>query len=92
MARTHRGPVSVDHFAIVLAKNAFSFDSGLTAATVTPPRPFCGSATYCRGCEPGSQWTGDLSVLLPGIGRPIPLTGSDYRAGLETLPGGDGSG
>lgn len=87
-ARTHRGPVTVDHLAVALAKNAFSFDSALTTATVAPPQPFSGSATYCRACEAGSQWTGDLSVLLPGIGRPLALTGSRYRAGLRSLPGG----
>jgi hypothetical protein len=89
--RTHRGPVTVDHFAIALAKNVFSLDSGLTTATVTPPRPFRGSATYCRGCEGGSLWTGDLSVVLPGIGRPVALTGSSYRATLKSLVGGGDS-
>jgi hypothetical protein len=90
-ARTHRGPVTVDHLAVALAKNAFSFDSPLTTATVTPPKPFSGSATYCRACEAGSQWTGDLSVRLPGIGRPLALTGSDYHASLRSFAGAGGS-
>lgn len=84
-ARTQRGPVRVDHFAIAVAAGAFSFDSSLESATVTPPSPFHGSATYCRSCDASSQWTGDLSVRLPGIGHRIALTGPRYRASLRTL-------
>jgi hypothetical protein len=87
-ARTHRGAVTVDHFAIALAVNVFDFDSALATATVNPPRPFRGSATFCRTCATGSQWAGDLSVLLPGIARPVALTGSGYRTSLRSLTGG----
>jgi hypothetical protein len=90
-ARTHRGPVTVDHLAVALAVNIFSFDSALTTATVTPPSPFRSSATYCRACSPRSQWTGDLSVLLPGLAHPVALTGPAYRASLKSFAGGGGS-
>jgi hypothetical protein len=86
-ARTHRGSVTVDHLAVALAKNALSFDRTLTTATVDPPRPFTGNAAYCRTCATGSRWTGDLSVLLPGIDGPIAMTGSDYRPTLKSLVG-----
>lgn len=90
--RTHRGPVTVDHFAMVFAINVFEFDDALTTATVSPPSPFRGTATYCRTCVGGSQWTGNLSVLLPGIGRPLDLTGPRYRTSLKSLAaGGEGS-
>lgn len=90
-ARTDRGSVTVDHLAIGLAANAFSFDGALTSATVNPPSPFRGSATYCRSCAAGSQRTGDLGVLLPGIGHPVALTASAYRASLRSLAGGGAS-
>jgi hypothetical protein len=86
-AETRRGSVKVDHLAVALAVDAFRFDSTLDSATVTPPNPFHGSATYCRSCAAGSQWTGDLSVRLPGIGRPIALTGSRYRVSLRSSVG-----
>lgn len=87
-AETRRGPVKIDHVAVALAVGAFSFDSALDSATLTPPKPFHGSATYCRSCEASSRWTGDLSVRLPGIGHPIALTGSRFRVSLRQLVGG----
>lgn len=90
-ARTHRGALTVEHLAVALARNALSFDSALTSATVDPPRPFTGTATFCRTCEAASRWTGDLRVLLPGIGPPVKLTGSRYDASLKSFAGGGGS-
>lgn len=87
-ARTRRGPVSIDHIAVALVAGAFTFDSALDSATVTPPTPFLGSATYCRSCDANSRWSGDLSVRLPGIGHPIALTGSRFRASLRSVVGG----
>jgi hypothetical protein len=87
VARTWRGSVSIEHLAIVLATNAFSFDSALDSATLTPPHPFQGSATYCRSCEASSRWTGDLRVRLPGIRHPIVLAGSRYRVSLRSFTG-----
>lgn len=86
-AETRRGSVKVDHLAVALAEDAFRFDSTLDSATVTPPNPFHGSATYCRSCAAGSQWTGDLSVRLPGIGHPIALSGSRFGVSLRSFVG-----
>jgi hypothetical protein len=86
-AETRRGSVTIDHIAVALAEDAFRFDSSLDSATVTPPNPFHGSATYCRSCAAGSQWTGDLSVRLPGIRRSIALTGSRFRVSLRSFVG-----
>jgi hypothetical protein len=51
-------------------------------ATVAPPPPFSGTATYERtpGRKTGS-WSGDLAVELPGRGK-LSLTDPTYRAKL----------
>lgn len=85
---TRRGPVKVVHVAVTLAENAFTSDSALSTATATPPEPFSGSATFCRACAAGSQWTGDLSVSLPGITAPVKLAGPGYDVSLKSFVGG----
>jgi hypothetical protein len=79
----------------------------LTEATLAPPAPFSGSATFHLEGPNAASWTGDLAVELPGLGT-VPLTGEGIDAGLckgrshctETLPrelqrllesGGEGS-
>lgn len=51
------------------------------AMTVEPPAPFSGSATFELTSRTHAEWSGDLSVALPGFGR-VPLTGNGIRAGL----------
>jgi hypothetical protein len=56
----------------------FRFDRDLRTATVTPPAPFSGTATFRRGAK-GSKpiWSGSLSVSFPG--RPgVPLIGAAF--------------
>jgi hypothetical protein len=50
-------------------------------ATVVPPPPFSGTATYEK--QPGGAvtWSGDLAVELPGRGT-FPLADSSYQAEL----------
>lgn len=60
----------------------FEFDPALSTATVQPPGPFSGTATYSRSAEPQSRWTGDLSVDLPGRAN-LPLTGARFGVSLE---------
>lgn len=52
-----------------------------TTATVAPPPPFSGTATYEK--QPGGAvtWSGDLAVELPGRGT-LSLTDATYRAEL----------
>jgi len=50
-------------------------------ATVSPPAPFSGTATFEEQADGTARWSGDLKVELPGRGA-IPLTGPDYRARL----------
>jgi hypothetical protein len=72
--------------AAALAPSAyFVFDSGLTQATVAPPAPFSGSATFQRNAGGSSStWTGDLAVSLPGLGT-VSLTAPRARAQLAPL-------
>jgi hypothetical protein len=64
-----------------------------TEATLSPPAPFSGSATFHLDTPKSASWTGDLAVELPGLGK-TPLTGKQIYAGLchgrsdctETLP------
>jgi hypothetical protein len=48
-------------------------------ATVTPPAPFSGSATFLQESGQPPTWTGDLRVDLPGFGT-VPLTGPGVKA------------
>jgi hypothetical protein len=107
--------------AFMVYRRAFVFDSGrdaatnfltpnqqepLTEATIEPPAPFSGSATFRLEGPKTASWTGDLAVELPGAGK-LPLTGDNVYAGAcrgrsnctktlpkplsELLEAGDGS-
>ena len=65
-----------------------------TEATVTPPAPFQGSATFKLESPTTASWTGDLSVEIPTLGK-VPLTVPGTWSTLcqgsactETLPPG----
>jgi hypothetical protein len=80
-----RGRMQVVRFAFKSAgERTFSFDESLSGATIAPPSPFAGTATFQR--NPGGEPTlsGSLSVALPGTAR-IPLVGAGYRARLYRL-------
>jgi hypothetical protein len=63
----------------------FVFDPGLTQATLAPPAPFSGSASFQRGAGgTDSTWSGDLGVTLPGLGF-VSLAGPGTRAQLAHL-------
>ncbi|HEY5053567.1 MAG TPA: hypothetical protein VII45_09190 [Solirubrobacterales bacterium] len=49
----------------VAPPNAFVYDTRAGTATIRPPAPFSGSATYSRHSAIGG-WAGDLSVDFPG--------------------------
>jgi hypothetical protein len=50
-------------------------------ATVEPPTPFTGSATFHLDSPHSSSWTGTLGVELPGIGE-VALAGSTFSSAL----------
>ena len=60
---------------------AFDYDPFLRRATVEPPAPFSGSATFRRLATPANRWTGDLAVDFPGE-PDVALTGPGFSAGL----------
>lgn len=62
--------------------SGFEFDPALSTATLHPPEPFSGAATYSAAAEPQSRWSGDLSVDLPGYAN-LPLTGTRFSVSLE---------
>ena len=61
-------------------RTAFHYSSKLRTATLRPPRPFSGRASFRRGRRTG-RWMGDLTVDLPGRSG-VRLTGRDLRASL----------
>ena len=80
-ARIERRPtMRVYRFAYAFGdETTFLCDEELTWATVEPPRPFSGSASFSRSAQ--STWIGSLGVELPGVGI-VPLTGDEYAARL----------
>jgi hypothetical protein len=52
-----------------------------TMASVTPPAPFSGSASFQRELGSSASWTGTLATELPGIG-PVSLAGPEFSASL----------
>jgi hypothetical protein len=62
--------------------DALRFDSELRSATLSPPAPFAGHATYRRHAAPDRRWTGNLTVDLPGDAD-YPLIGPGFRVTLE---------
>jgi hypothetical protein len=63
----------------------FTFDSGLTSATLTPPAPFTGSGTYARNADGSTSWLGTIAVPFSGVGV-IPLTGPTFEGQLGSRP------
>ena len=61
-------------------------------ATVRPPAPFSGEATFRLDTPTSASWTGDMALAVPGIGE-VPLAGPGTWANIcegttcsETLP------
>jgi hypothetical protein len=77
--------MQIARYALTIAREqAFSFDNALDSATIAPPRPFSGSATYQGSTGAPPTWIGDLAVSLPGTER-LSLVGPDYRPRLYRL-------
>jgi hypothetical protein len=73
--------------AVAGPTRSFLFEDNLRTATVQPPAPFSGSASFERVARGRKTWTGDLSVSLPG--RPgVSLAGPEFEpALLHEIPG-----
>lgn len=65
--------------SMLVGAAAFDYDPRLRFASVAPPAPFSGRATFRRDSAPAGRWTGNLAVDLPG--RPnLRLTGQRLTA------------
>jgi hypothetical protein len=94
------GAFQVDRSASVFATRAAdafrvpNLAEPLAEATLEPPAPFSGTATFKLEGPQTASWTGDLTVELPGLAK-LPLTGKKILAGIckgrtnctDTLPG-----
>ncbi len=80
--REQVGPIRIQRAVQGAAPaNAFAYEPDLHTATVSPPFPFSGSATFRRGTEPANRWTGSLTLDFPGHSG-VPLAGAAVRAHL----------
>jgi hypothetical protein len=61
---------------------SFEVLDDLSSATVAPPKPFAGTASFVRNADGSTEWSGTLSVVLPGV-RSIALAGPAFTADLE---------
>jgi len=78
-----RGQIRVDRFAFVESpERAFTYAPELSSATVSPPPPFQGMATFQRNPDGSTSWKGDLRVSLPGAPY-LALTGPAFDATLS---------
>lgn len=72
-----RADVSIDHHTFTLSPRGMV----PRTAELAPAAPFAGRALYSSSPTAPSQWTGDLSINLPGIGT-LPLTGLGFKTAL----------
>jgi hypothetical protein len=57
------------------------FEAKLRTATLVPPSPFSGSATFHRNAKPANRWTGDLTLDFPGRAD-VPMAGHAFESTL----------
>jgi hypothetical protein len=85
-----RGRIRISRSTTVWAgADAFAYDPLLRTATLDPPAPFSGRATYRRAAAATNRWTGNLTVDLPGRSA-VPLVGSNVSARLVPACRGEG--
>jgi hypothetical protein len=78
-----RGEFAIERVAWAFAPaGALRYDRDLQTATLEPPAPFAGHATFNRNASRAHQWTGNLTVDFPGRSD-VPLTGRGFWADLE---------
>lgn len=77
----HAGLVVSREVAGYYPPDAFEFAPSLGSATLTPPAPFAGYATFYRNAKPANRLTGNLTVDLPGRAD-VSLAGGRFKAAL----------
>jgi hypothetical protein len=77
-----QGALSINR-SVLAEGGAASFQAlaDLSSATVSPPKPFAGTASFKRNTDGSTEWSGTLSVALPGI-ESLALTGPTFTANL----------
>jgi hypothetical protein len=82
-AEEHRRGIEIHRATWTRASaGALRFDRRLRTATVRPPAPFAGHASFDADASPANQWSGNLTVDLPGHAD-LPITGPGFSADLE---------
>lgn len=77
-----RGEIRIQRSVSGRARSAaFAFDPLLQTATVAPPAPFSGRATFHRNAPSANRWRGNLSVDFPGRSD-VSLTSRATRVSL----------
>jgi hypothetical protein len=78
-----RGEMVVMNAQVAFTEDATSVDIAAPprSATVEPPAPFTGSATFQQESADEFSWTGDLAVELPGVGE-VTLAGPKFETEL----------
>jgi hypothetical protein len=68
---------------LIAGSGAFRWDLEKGTATLRPPKPFTGSATFTRRSKgrPGT-WKGSLGMPILG-GEPVELAGGEFRAFIQ---------
>lgn len=83
------GKLSIDRSVLTgggAVQGEFDFDAAGGSARVEPGAPFIGVGNLNEAASP-EDWTGDLSVYLPGLGR-TSLSGRGFRGHLIAQHGG----
>jgi hypothetical protein len=81
-SREQSGPMRIFRLAAAKAPiSAFTFDHQAGTATLTPPAPFTGTATFQRNADGSTTWVGTLAVPVLG-GNPVMLTGPGFHTYL----------
>lgn len=76
------GRLAIIRFALARSPRPLRINEALTAARLSPPRPFHGTGRYSAGPQGEVRWNGDLSVDFPGAPR-VPLAGPGFEVSLE---------
>jgi hypothetical protein len=79
----HRGEMEIHRATWLQARaGVLRYDRRLRSATVKPPAPFAGHATFHDAARRRNRWTGNLTVDFPG-NADVPVTGPGFGALLE---------
>jgi hypothetical protein len=83
LAEKREGMTVARGLQLAAGSSAFHWNPERGTATLRPPAPFTGSATYARrGHDGHGTWKGSLGMPILG-GEPVKLAGSEFRASVH---------